>query len=79
MAKNVKSSPVWNLTKSDARSNLAAIKRPTRMSRSPSAVDILRKFVTHISGWYIILLLYYFNGRTSAVGSSTKPSLHKFA
>lgn len=61
MAKNVKSSPVWNLTKSDTRSNLAAIKHQPGMSRSPSTVDILRKFVTHISGWYTILL-YYFNG-----------------
>lgn len=61
MAKNVKSSPVWNLTKSDVRSSLDAIKHPSGMSRSPSAFDILRKFVTHISGWYIILL-YYFNG-----------------
>lgn len=61
MAKNVKNSPVWNLTKSDALSNLAAIKHQPGMSRSPSAVDILRKFVTHFSGWYTVLL-YYFNG-----------------
>jgi len=63
MAKDVKSSPVWNLTKSDARSNFTTIKRLPRTSRSPSAVDVLRKFVTHISGWCIILLFQRANER----------------